>query len=471
MKNLFRRKKRQGELTTSVDEKLHMGGTVVHGMKHTDYDSIKPILMLLDAQERKTYMNWDHGIECRMGSNTYQVSSLLLTGTDLRVRVWDPSSEYDIISVVGMQDLYAVLLSPFAGNEWRFNDEITLIIHDPVAMSRLERAIALVYFEKWSLHKSLTATLLSTVGLQIPDIHLILKSPHVFQDWCHIYVGDEWMKVWVHIDGSPKHRLKSMPFGIKFFKDNKVLNKKNLICYIAASELVEEAFFVPHAGDALVTDSSTLKIDSITSFLAQLDTIRYMGPVWWPVDRQDAKSQSSSHSSPPSSQKASEPTKAGHSRSFSVLSGLSQSDADPVLDTVQLGGLLIRPIPHGGIHHLESLVRFIIPFYDSLHLYGRPKRFNIDPMDPESLLFALPKLPSIDYLTPEEFELFLYEPFDRQNAWSQIKDYVATSIRHPARTHRQPTSICSVLDLQHIYPSPAGAAAKPPAVEPAAHSA
>lgn len=118
-----------------------------------------------------------------------------------------------------------------------------------------------------------------------------------------------------------------------------------------------------------------------------------------------------------------------------------------------------------------SLVRFIIPFYDSLNLYGRPKRFNVDHMDPESLLFALPKLPAIDYLTPEEFELFLHEPFDRQNAWAQLKAFVATSIRHPARTRMQPTSISAVLDLQHIYPSPTGAPMKMPAVEPAAHSA
>ena len=104
----------------------------------------------------------------------------------------------------------------------------------------------------------------------------------------------------------------------------------------------------------------------------------------------------------------------GHRRNSSHVSSLtSRSTKKPITNfTTRTNGLLIRPLPHHGVHHLEAMIRFIIPLMDCARLYGRPVQFKTERTDINSLMFGLPKLPSVDYFAEEEIAHLMTQEFN-----------------------------------------------------------
>ncbi|CDK26879.1 unnamed protein product [Kuraishia capsulata CBS 1993] len=60
--------------------------------------------------------------------------------------------------------------------------------------------------------------------------------------------------------------------------------------------------------------------------------------------------------------------------------------------------IFLMPDIHSSVPLFDTLIRFLIPAFDTFGLYGRPKKLNADKSDPGSLLFGLPVLPHVHYL-------------------------------------------------------------------------
>lgn len=58
------------------------------------------------------------------------------------------------------------------------------------------------------------------------------------------------------------------------------------------------------------------------------------------------------------------------------------------------------------------MIRFIVPLMDCARLYGRPVQFKTDRTDINSLMFGLPKLPSVDYFAQEEIAHLMTQDFN-----------------------------------------------------------
>ncbi|AET41498.1 Tph3p Ecym_8213 [Eremothecium cymbalariae DBVPG len=436
----FRRKK--VPKTEEHAPKVENGFSAVSVMGQSERESYKPILMLLESQEGKIYLHWDKpALEYKKCGICFPVVKLQLCGTELTIVSRDGMQESDVVDTIDMSDANPCSHLFISDNELECSNTSSLVAEDPKLLVRVQRAILLLQFERLSLYKSLTATLISSFGLNIPDIHLILQNTYPYEDWCYIRVDGSWMKVWAQVDTFQKAALKSMPRSVKFFKDNKSLTKKNLVCYIQDSGIVDEVFFVRDPFPD--SDVSTCKVEEMDSFLAHINTIKYMGEVHWATTSpsvNNSRSSSISGGSPPSPSKRSAGVPKAintHRRTLSHLStwsNLSGDSSEQLKPDADVSGLLIKPIPHGGIHHMESMVRFVIPMYDCLGLYGRPFGFKLDHEDIDSLLFGLPKLPNIDYMAQEEFEMFLDQSSDTPTAWRDLKTFLSSRMKDPSRS-------------------------------------
>lgn len=64
--------------------------------------------------------------------------------------------------------------------------------------------------------------------------------------------------------------------------------------------------------------------------------------------------------------------------------------------------IFIMPERHQGVPSYDTIIRFLIPTMNAFNLYGRPTQLIADRNDPNSLLFALPTLPYVYYLTIDD---------------------------------------------------------------------
>lgn len=261
-------------------------------------------------------------------------------------------------------------------------------------VTTLQKVIALSIFEHFSVYKSLTGSLISSIGLRMPDINMILNSQFNFKDWCDIYIPEEgWVRSWCHINKMSKRTDKYDPKGkyqIKFYRTNKSNSPNsnaNLICYIPDSNHVQDIFF--YNGEA----NEQRPIANPTNFLNNVKLIKLIGDVLYPEETPSLRSTSTSSSitkqliSPKRdvSTKAVKPSKSSNFKTHK-------------------DGLLIRPIPHHGLSHFDAMIKFIIPMMDITRKYGRPKQFNASINESNSLMFGLPKLPNTNYLKQSEID-------------------------------------------------------------------
>lgn len=258
----------------------------------------------------------------------------------------------------------------------------------------LQKIIALSIFEHFAVYKSLTGSLISSIGLRMPDINMILNSQFNFKDWCDIYIPEEgWVRSWCHINKMSKRSDKYDPKGkyqIKFYRTNKSNSPNsntNLICYIPDSNHVQDIFF--YNGEA----NEQTPIANPTNFLNNIKLIKLIGDVLYPEETPSLRSTSTSSSitkqliSPKRdvSTKAVKPSKSSNFKTHK-------------------DGLLMRPIPHHGLSHFDAMIKFIIPMMDITRKYGRPKQFNASINESNSLMFGLPKLPNTNYLKQSEID-------------------------------------------------------------------
>ncbi|SCU85967.1 LADA_0D11210g1_1 [Lachancea dasiensis] len=427
--------------------------TGVDSVEGQDCESLKPLLILLDCQKRKSYLSWTDGNDMLLqtGNQTEvsPISRVALQGTLLKVVVKPEANEYDNVMVLDVANGVSPMSWKLGHTSLDLNGgAVTLLCRSVEAQSQLRLLYdmcMLARFEYMSLRKALTATVISTHGSRISDISTVLLAQHSYKDWCYISIDGEWVKAWCHVDRSPRnagtHKGRRQ---IKFFKDDRSLTAKNLLCFIPACDEDKDLFLVedqdPNLSESSPTDGfadlrfrdhlKAAHVDgaslesSMEALLSRLNTLRFVGDIYWPGSTASAPNGSKS---PPISFSAgslsprkkrrsaveapsNEPSGASsHKRSKSGVSMSSVHHPDEGDYEFKTSEILIKPIPHSGVHHLESLIRCALPMMGCLSLYGRPVHFNNSRMDPESMLFGLPRLPVIDFFAAEEIpSLFEY---------------------------------------------------------------
>lgn len=418
-----------------------------------DYENLKPLLILMDCQSKKEYISWENPeLELSVDNRVLPIYKLSLIGTLLQIVVLSTSNEYDNVLTVDVTDNLSTKLE-FSTVACEINNSITIIAKDPLLLSHLQFSFSLAQFEKMSLYKSLTASIISTMGLKIADVHMILNSSYNFKDWCYIHCNGEWIKAYIHIDKRSKYN--GSPKGnhqVKFFRDDKSLTSKNLICFISDCDIVEDLFFVNDQEQGLPTlrenqlqtllRSGMNPEEAVNVFFSKLTTLKVLGNVHWPTNSpRSSRSRSSSLSwattsprkrttsfsmtSPFHKRTASNTSIAmspiqsqKHKKTGSIVSSSSTVFHPSVQDNAgtTTQSLLIKPIPHKGVHHLETMIRFIVPMMDCLQLYGRPEHFKSSRTDMDSLAFGLPKLPAVDFFAKEELTSVFQQNDDLRNS-------------------------------------------------------
>lgn len=410
------------------------------------YESAKPLLALLKAHEYKVSYKYE-----------FDPTSSIIWYVSLKDRP-DEQMLVQRLVLVGASiilegdgfGVFHINIFSEAGNtnEQRTSQgalsfdssQVVLECSDVVTKNRLEKLRLLSIFEYMSIFKTLTGSVISTIGVRMPDMHLIMSSAFNFKDWCEVYFeGQGWLKLWCHIrrvKKSFKGKLKGRS-QIRFYKDDKC---NELVCFIPETENVQDVFFCSERSDKFPTFLKS----STGSLLDSLTTIKLLGNVYYPGESKSRNFlglRSSMTSNPvKSNRRTSLVNMITTNRKGTVtnlIDGNGQVDSTPTVGstplandtpqaesvysgdsiveplfkcTTQSRGLLIRPLVHGGLGHLESMVRFIVPLMDCTRKYGRPDEFRKDKWDPDSLMFGLPRLPSVDYFAKEEMEKILKEP-------------------------------------------------------------
>ncbi|SCU82590.1 LAME_0C01926g1_1 [Lachancea meyersii CBS 8951] len=458
-------------------------------------EPLKPLLILLDCQRRKSYLSWTDGknllLQVGSQSEVLPVTSVALRGTELQVVVEPDANEYDNCVVLDV----ANGVSPMS---WRLEQTslvlnggaLTLWCRSLEAQAQLRVLYGmcmLARFEYISLYKALTATVISTHGSRISDISAVLLAQHSYKDWCYISIDGEWVKAWCHVDRSPKRPgSRDGRHQIKFYRDDKSLTAKNLLCFIPDCGEVEDLFFVedqnPNVsksapidgfGDlhfqthvkGVRNDSDSFE-SSLEALLSRLTTLRVIGDVYWPSEGADSSGGKTSilgggslspkkvrRNTISSIPDPSTGSYTQHKRSISSVSMSSSVHHPQVSDyDTKTSEIVIKPIPHSGVHHLESLIRCALPMMACLSLYGRPVQFINSREDPNSLLFGLPRLPVVDFFAVQEIQpLFEYvastagDSVSLNKTLAAYKLFLSQQLANPHRGTRDFTTLADMV--------------------------
>lgn len=397
----------------------------------------KPMLALLQAQSSKTYFEWEFDSSSEvvwqisstgMPTEFFLVQRILLVGTSFIVEGGE-FERFELSLVDGFGNI-GVCSIETTGDVLNLNNgQLLLTCTDHASQKNLEKLCLLSIFEYTSVFKFLTGTIIATLGLRVSDMHVILNSAFNFKDWCEVYLeGQGWVTLWCHIDKVSRRSSDEHSRGhcqIKFYKDKKSTSSKNLVCFIPDCEYVQDIFFYKDCSK----DCPDPIQQSVPELLSSLNMIKLVGNVCFPSEGFSNKSRSRSSSSMSffhnnetqsrSSSTTTSPTatpKMGilspsrkHRRNSSQISADSSHSHFKDLEncTKSSKGLLMRPLAHSGVSHLEAMIRFIIPMMDCTGQYGRPLHFKTERTDPDSLMFGLPKLPNVDFFAEEELNILL----------------------------------------------------------------
>ncbi|QLQ81126.1 hypothetical protein HG537_0E04810 [Torulaspora globosa] len=427
---------KEGNSKCTVDEDVAQSSSVSRTFRSLPQellDAIKPLVVLLQAHSRKTYYEWALDT---LTQDTWQITSkdrptqfhpvrkLLLVGTEVIAEAEGLGACK--VSLVEENDRMQRSGIEVSGQVLSLNGgEVVFSCTNPSSLKDMEKLCLLSIFEYYSILKSVTGTIISSLGIMLSDMHVVLSSAFNYKDWCEIYLQDQgWVKVWCHIDKVGKKSSGSQPTGryqIKFYTDKKQTSSGNLICFIPDCEYTQDIFFYKNCQLAS-PDYSQMDLQD---FLENLTMIKIVGNVCFPQEgfhknrsrssstlsflngNETSSRRSSIVASPNSTSsrlKALSPTRGQHRRKTSELSLDSNHSYYKDLENciIDPKGLLVRPLSHNGVHHLEAMIRMIIPMMDCTRLYGRPALFKSDRNDPDSLMFGLPKLPTVDYFAKEE---------------------------------------------------------------------
>ncbi|CCK68932.1 Tph3p KNAG_0B04980 [Huiozyma naganishii CBS 8797] len=355
------------------------------------YENIKPLLTLFKAQAHREYYSWVDGPSASQWSATFmdgstaELASLSFVGDTVRIVPRDTNREYTMPLIVG--DNAGANYTVEDSRVCFTNPRVTLSCASDGELAKLVKLLSLSVFERISLYKSLTGTVIANMGKHLPDIKIILNSPHNFKDWCEVYLeGTGWVKAWCHINRDA--RSGKDPKGkcqIKIYTQNRSADPSaasNLVCYIPDCDYIQDIFFY---------NTADADLDPV-SFLQNLNTIRILGDVRYSNEYNNIGGTT------------------GKRKMFSPRRRVSTSSIKLKSATqheTRQTGLLVRPIAHNGLSHLGAMTRFIIPMFDIARKYGRPGKFVTSRQDSDSLMFALPRLPKTRFLAEDQIPGFL----------------------------------------------------------------
>ena len=397
------------------------------------YRATRPMLYILQSQMSRRYYEWSESqtVSQDQGPLTWwwcsdtskaPIRRLSLVGTVLYIETREDGKleEYPLIdSESGQSNIKLRSDSLEIVTRRRHHLLLLLQSSEPELLLCLQLLVTVSIFEYFSCYRAITGSLISTLGLSLPDIHLILRSKFNYKDWCEIYIeGEGWVKAWCHVNRDSRLNSKNYradgKYQIKFYRSNKSSSPNdvasNLICYIPDSCRVEDIIFYSgnhHKSETGDNDTTA----AMTSFLNGLDCIKVIGDVMYPTLEKSQTSSSSSWSFT-------------HKRHVSTNS-VKPSKAERLF-VKRHSGLLIKPVPHRGVSPLESLIRLVIPLLDVARKYGRPDHFKTSRTDLGSMMFGLPRLPEVNYLTDEQIRSLLEAPQVKPDA--DIGDLLAFSM-------------------------------------------
>ncbi|QLG74449.1 hypothetical protein HG535_0G03320 [Zygotorulaspora mrakii] len=450
---IFRQKESVNDfLSLDATSESLMPSYVVNSIPEDTLTVTNPLMVLLQAQSNKRYYEWNFNaasdvvwhVSSKETLETYVVvERLILVGAELIIE----GNDFGMyrVGLVDEFDSIGTSVVQTEGQTLSVNDgALSLACTSRDWVKVLEKLCLLSIFEHYSIYKSLSGAIISSYGLKMSDMHVILDSSFNFKDWCEIYLeGEGWVKVWCHIDKVSKNSTsndnRSGHCQIKFYKNEKSKSSRNLLCFIPDCAYVQDIFFYKDCQkeNSYATKSSAL------DFLKSINTLKVIGDVSFPSEGYSRKHRSSSISNMSFFSKGENRTRSSSSSSINSSTSPNQSpvrssarspqlrmfspskrhqrtssqiSVDSVYSThkdldnctISSKGLLIRPISHNGVIHLQTMIRFAIPMMDCVRKYGRPKRFKTDRTDPDSLMFGQPKLPSIDYFAAEELQVLLH---------------------------------------------------------------
>lgn len=162
------------------------------------------------------------------------------------------------------------------GEFLQFNyGQLSVTCNDFALLEEFKRLCMISIFESVSIYKALTGTVISSYGLRMSDMHVILNSAFNFKDWCEVYLDDQgWVKVWCHIDKVAKsnsdHDAKGK-YQIRFYRDDKSTSRKNCVFFIPDNEYVQDSFFY--------NANSPKPSKSMNEFFQGLQMIKLVGNV------------------------------------------------------------------------------------------------------------------------------------------------------------------------------------------------
>lgn len=273
-------------------------------------------------------------------------------------------------------------------------------------------AIKLSNYEFTKLNESYTASLLSSKAMLLSDLHVLMAETR-FQneEWVNIKFSknSNWIKCFCvitpcdHNKINKKSSSKTKNGTVNFYTSTRT-TKKNLICSINS---IDSCFAVYPNHVDLIDDSTLLKLNgdltvynlgmkldddsAPSSPISRTNSMKSLSPVPQAPTNNNNNNQMSNARSRSNSNR--------HLRSTSISSITSSKSMKGW--SIANTSLYILPRPHNAVKNFETLIRFLIPLYDSFQLYGRPKRLIAEKFEPQSLLFGLPSLPHTEYLTTE----------------------------------------------------------------------
>ncbi|CCH45808.1 hypothetical protein BN7_5394 [Wickerhamomyces ciferrii] len=381
-----------------------------------------PIITLINCQNSRIYLQDqlylnieknDGGLEQDL---SYQIVDGLIKGNQLILH--NSNNEFKPISINLLEATVKLVANELSlilssSNKLAYHLKFT-------SLDQLQNwisSIKLSNFEFNHLNQSYTASLLSSKATLLSDIHVLMaETKYKTGEWVNIKFKQDsnWIKSYCIITPSDKSKKnKKVKNGsIQFYTSSKA-NKKHLICSINS---IDSCFAVYPNHVDLIDDSTLLRLNgdlNIYNLGLKIDDID-TDPTS-PISRTNSIK---SNSPPPSGGgnlgglRSRSNSNRSHLRSSSISSiGSSKSLKSWNINNTSL---YILPKTHNAVKNFETLIRFLLPLYDSFQLYGRPKRLISEKNDYGSLLFGLPSLPHTEYLTSQLARDLI------QQSWSKI---------------------------------------------------
>lgn len=201
----------------------------------------KPIFKLLQAHANKIYFQssdaeavWN--VKDSSG-HVFEAESISLLGS--HIIITNSSVQVADVAIIDSPSNINQCEISSVGEFLQFNNgQLSITCNDFGLLEKFKRLCMISIFEFISIYKALTGTVISSYGLRMSDMHIILNSPFNFKDWCEVYLdGQGWVKVWCHIDKVSKtNNSKSSSdndakgkYQIRFYRDDKSTSSKNCV--------------------------------------------------------------------------------------------------------------------------------------------------------------------------------------------------------------------------------------------------